>query len=92
MKKKLENGKRVFHAIFGWCVIDALGKEKAIINCEADIIEYFIMGKGAVRYVRDENGRQIVCVPISELYQNEESVPDIFSLQKTAMNVKLTNF
>lgn len=92
MKNKFTNGQRVYHAIFEWCVIDLLGVEKAVINCEADVIEYYVMGKGDVKYVRDKNGKQIVCVPVSELFEDKESVPAIFSLQKTAMNLKLTKF
>lgn len=88
-KSKFKNGQRVFHAIFGWCVIDLLGIEKSIVNCDADEIEYYVMGVGYKKYVRDDYGKQIVCVPISELFLTEEEVPNVFALQKIAMNLKL---
>lgn len=90
MKQKFKNGQRVFHPLFGWCVIDLLGINNVLINCEADVIEYYVMGKGYVKYERDENGKQIVSTHISEIFETEENIPPIFGLKKLAMNIKLT--
>ena len=86
----MKRGKRMFHGVFGWCVIDMVGNGGCLINCEADVIEYYVMGKGTVRYERDKDGKQIVYVKNEELFEKEEDVPKIFSLQKLAMNLKLT--
>lgn len=87
-----KNGERVFHPLFGWSTIEILGIHNVLINCEADEIEYYVMGKGYVKHVRDKEGKQIVSTHISEIFKDEENIPEIFSLKKAAMNIKLTKY
>ena len=90
LKTKFNQNDRVFHALFGWCKIRMLSEKSAVIDCEAKTITYYVIAKGLKHYERDENGCQIVCVPVEELFSTKEEVPKIYHLQATAMSLKLT--
>lgn len=90
LKTKFNKNDRVFHALFGWCKIRMISEKSSVIDCEAKKITYYIIGKGLKHYERDENGCQIVCVPVEELFSTKEEVPKIYGLQATAMSLKLT--
>lgn len=94
----LSMGKRVFHENFGWCKIihpflAAVSEKsgKALIDTEADEITYYIMGHGYKTFKRDENGRNIVYVPIEELHPDENfEQTEKYLLGKIALNCQLT--
>lgn len=96
MREKIKVGGRYYHGLFGWCKVthpptDNSDNAKTLIDCEAKVIEYYVRGKGMVKYEKDKGQKgQIVCVPINELFKTEEEVPDIFGLQKLAMQLKIT--
>jgi hypothetical protein len=92
---EIKIGKRVFHAIFGWCKIQtpANTKGECLVDLEADEIEYYVMGKGYVKYKREMDGRlnrNILLTHIDELFISEKEVTSIMRLKKTALNPKLT--
>ena len=88
--KEIKIGDRLYHAIFGWCKIThPPNPDHTLIDLECDEVEYYVMGKGYVNYKRDNEGHNIVYVPISELFKDEKNIPDILHLKKTALNPKL---
>ena len=91
-KKKIKIGKRVYHAIFGWCkVYSSVNPEnKTLVNLEADEIDYYVMGQGYEHYKRDESGENILYTPIEDLFEDDKNIPDIFHLKKVALNPTLT--
>lgn len=96
--KDIELGKRVYHFAFGWCKIDApmavgeKGKEKILVDLEADEIEYYVMGQGRKSFQRNlKTGKHILLTPISELLLTDKlSKGNTLALQILALSPKIT--
>lgn len=90
--KEIKIGDRLYHAIFGWCkVTHPPLPDKCLVDLEADEIEYYVMGKGYVKYTRDKDGRNSLLSPISELLKDDKQPLDgLLSLKKMACNPTLT--
>lgn len=89
-----EVNNRKFHFAFGWCKITHpfTASGKTLIDLEADTVEYYVMGKGYVSYSHYAQGRNVVFVPVNELYDSPEEAkghPN-YGLIMGCMNVKLT--
>lgn len=92
-KEDIKVEGRYYHEMFGWCkVTHPPNEEKALVDLEADEIEYYKMGMGYVSYKRDkESRRHVLYTPISDLHENKDfEKGDSFALRQTAMKVKLT--
>ena len=90
--KDIKIKDRYYHAIFGWCVVThPPAGDKVLVDLEADEIEYYKMGHGYVKYMRDlQSRRHVLYTPISDLLENDESeLPKELAIKKMGMNPKL---
>ncbi len=90
---------RLWHFAFGWCKLidvrlkpgaDLVLKEFALVDLEADEIEYYSMGIGNVNYKRNKDGHHYFTAPLSDFFESEQAeLPGILSLKHTALNPKV---
>lgn len=96
--KDIELGKRVYHFAFGWCKIDAPmavgenGKERILVDLEADKIEYYVMGHGRKSFQRNlKTGKHTLLCPVSELFLTDNLPKEnTLALQLLALSPKIT--
>ena len=82
---------RLYHCVFGWCVVySPIANDKVLVNLEVDEVEYYVMGKGYVKFKRERDGKNTLLTPIEELFESDQNIPERFRLQKLCANPKLT--
>ena len=87
-KNEIKIGTRLYHAMFGWCKVTApVLKDKVLVDLEADELEYYVMGRGYVKYKRPgKNQPNILYTPITDLLNSPEEMTDILRLGKLTLN------
>lgn len=70
----IKPGQRLFHIIFGWVkVTHPVVNGSTLVDIEADEVEYYVMGKGRVRYKRQPDGTNSVHVKVNELVESDQT-------------------
>ena len=70
--RKIKVGDRLYHIIFEWVrVTHPVINGKTLVDIEADEVEYYVMGRGRVRYKRQPDGTNIVFTEVSDLVEGD---------------------
>lgn len=71
---KIEAGSKMWHRIFGWCLITHLPTKsgKVLVDSEFVRVDHYLIGKGWKTYEGKNGGRiTSICMDLEELHPKE---------------------